>query len=61
MGMLYVGGSVAGVIVLGALARVAPALRKPSPGELPGIRTALLIMAAGFLATALFNVSFFVA
>lgn len=61
MGMLYVGGSVAGVIVLGILARVAPALRKSNPGELPGIRTALLIMAAGFLVTALFDVSFFVA
>lgn len=61
MGMLYVGGSVAGVIVLGVIARVAPALRKSSPDELPGIRAALLIMAAGFLATALFNVSFFVA
>lgn len=61
MGMLYVAGGALGLVVLGALVAFIPAWRKANLGDLPGIRTALLVMAAGFLVTALFNVSFFVA
>lgn len=60
MGSLYVLGCMFGTLVFVGLLILVPAPRK-EPGELPGIRPVLIIMAVGFLLTAIFNTSFFVA
>lgn len=61
MGDLYIFGGVAGLVVLLLITFVMPKIAGKRTSEIGGIRTTLLIMAAGFLASAIFGVSFFVA
>lgn len=58
MGGWYLAGSAVGLVVIAVLLTALPALRRKNPADMPGMRTTLLIMAAGFLVTTLFNASF---
>lgn len=61
MGELYIFGGVVGLLVLLLIIFVSSRIAKVQSNEIATIRAALLIMAAGFLVSALFGVSFFLA
>ena len=61
MGGYYLLGSAIGLVAMGGIFSLMPLFLHGRMSELPGIRPTLLIMAAGFLVTALTGASFFVA
>ncbi len=61
MGSYYLMGSAIGLVVMGGIFMLIPLVLRSEMSDLPGVRPTLLIMAAGFLVTALTGATFFVA
>lgn len=61
MGMFYLFGGGLGVLLFFILQTAVPKIHKAELAELTGIRTTLLIMAAGFFVSSFLNVSFHIA